>query len=145
MLHMFSNDIYTDFRTAYKHVLIPSYVIRVIYWNQNVTKLNIKINRSRSTFEIEPSRIILQSFFPIPPFQNLVLNVVPLERGGGWYCVGFFLIYFSYIRLSILKPIFHSHNRIFRLYKSLKATYTFSHKINLTCLTANKSNKTYFW
>ena len=83
MLHMFSNDIYTDFRTAYKHVLIPSYVIRVIYWNQNVTKLNIKINRSRSTFEIEPSRIILQSFFPIPPFQNLVLNVVPLERGGG--------------------------------------------------------------
>ena len=27
MLHMFNNNIYTDFRTAYKHVLIPSYVI----------------------------------------------------------------------------------------------------------------------
>ena len=30
MLHMFNNNIYTDFGTVYKHVLIPSYVIRVI-------------------------------------------------------------------------------------------------------------------
>ena len=30
MLHMFNNNTYTDFRTAHKHVLIPSYVIRVI-------------------------------------------------------------------------------------------------------------------
>ena len=27
--------------SAYKHVLIPSYVIRVIYQKQNITKLNI--------------------------------------------------------------------------------------------------------
>ena len=27
MLHMFNNNTYTDFRTAYKHVLIPSYII----------------------------------------------------------------------------------------------------------------------
>ena len=39
MLHMFNNN--TDFRTAYKHVLIPSYVIRMIQLIQNVTKLNI--------------------------------------------------------------------------------------------------------
>ena len=26
MLHMFSSNIYTDFRTAYKHVLIPNYL-----------------------------------------------------------------------------------------------------------------------
>ena len=30
MLHMFNNNTYTDFRTASKHVLIPSYVIGVI-------------------------------------------------------------------------------------------------------------------
>ena len=30
VLHMFINNTYTDFRTAYEHVLIPSYVIQVI-------------------------------------------------------------------------------------------------------------------
>ena len=30
MLHMSYNNSYTDFRTAYKHNLIPSYVIRLI-------------------------------------------------------------------------------------------------------------------
>ena len=30
MLHIFNNNTYTDFRTANKHVLIPSYVIQVI-------------------------------------------------------------------------------------------------------------------
>ena len=41
ILHMFNNDTYTDFIIAYKHILIPSYVIQVIEPNQNVTKLNI--------------------------------------------------------------------------------------------------------
>ena len=27
VLHMFNNNTYTDFRTAYRHVLIPSYII----------------------------------------------------------------------------------------------------------------------
>ena len=30
MLHMFNNNAFADFRTANKHVLIPSYVIQVI-------------------------------------------------------------------------------------------------------------------
>ena len=30
VLHTFNNNTYTDFRTAYKHVLIPSYIIQVI-------------------------------------------------------------------------------------------------------------------
>ena len=30
VLYMFNNNTYTDFRTAYKHVLIPSYVIQMI-------------------------------------------------------------------------------------------------------------------
>ena len=30
MLHMFNNNIYTDFRAAYKHVLFPSYITYVI-------------------------------------------------------------------------------------------------------------------
>ena len=30
ILHMFNNNTYTDFRTAYKHILIPNYVIQVI-------------------------------------------------------------------------------------------------------------------
>ena len=29
-MHMFNNNTYTDFRTVYKHFLIPSYVIQVI-------------------------------------------------------------------------------------------------------------------
>ena len=69
MLHMFNNNIFTDFRTAYKHILIPSYIIRLIYQNQNVTKLNINWSfgwsRPRSTLEIEPSKphFILKSLF----------------------------------------------------------------------------------
>ena len=30
VLQMFNNNTYTDFRTAYKHLLIPRYVIEVI-------------------------------------------------------------------------------------------------------------------
>ena len=41
MIFMFNNNTYIDFRTACKHVLIPSYFIKVIEQNQNVTKLNI--------------------------------------------------------------------------------------------------------
>ena len=43
----------------------------------------------------------------------------------------------------ILKLIFYSHRtlRIFRMCKSLKATYTFSQKIKLTYLTAKKAEK----
>ena len=41
MLYIFSNNTFTDFRAAYKHVLIPSYVIQLILKNQSVTKLNI--------------------------------------------------------------------------------------------------------
>ena len=40
-LHMFNNNTYPDFRRAYKHILISSYVIQLIQQNQNVTKLNI--------------------------------------------------------------------------------------------------------
>ena len=41
MLYIFNNNTFTDFRAAYKHVLIPSYVIQLIQKNQSVTKLNI--------------------------------------------------------------------------------------------------------
>ena len=30
VLPMFNNKTYTDFKTAYKHVLIPNYVVQVI-------------------------------------------------------------------------------------------------------------------
>ena len=41
MLYMFNNNTYIDFITAYKKILIPIYIIRVIQQNQNVAKLNI--------------------------------------------------------------------------------------------------------
>ena len=41
LLLMFNNNTHVDFRTAWKHVLIPSYFIQVIEQDQNVTKLNI--------------------------------------------------------------------------------------------------------
>ena len=40
MLHMLNDNTFTDFRTACKHVLIHSYVIQVIWQNQNVSKLS---------------------------------------------------------------------------------------------------------
>ena len=59
MSHMFNNTTYSDFRTAHKHILIPTYIIQGI-WEQNVTKLNISwlfiSNIPRSKFEIEPSK-----------------------------------------------------------------------------------------
>ena len=30
ILHIFNNNTYTDFRTGYKYILIPSYIIQVI-------------------------------------------------------------------------------------------------------------------
>ena len=38
---MFNNNTYNLFTAAYKHALIPTYVIQMILQNQNVTKLNI--------------------------------------------------------------------------------------------------------
>ena len=40
MLHIINNSTYSDFRTDYKHVVIPSYQIRVNNQKQNITKLN---------------------------------------------------------------------------------------------------------
>ena len=74
---MFNNNTYTDFRKAYKHVLLPSYIIQVIQQNQNVTKLNIDwffgYKMPRSTFEI--TIFYLRKYFlrinivspPLPP------------------------------------------------------------------------------
>ena len=41
MSYIFNNNTFTDFRAAYKHVLITNYLIQVIQKNQSVTKLNI--------------------------------------------------------------------------------------------------------
>ena len=64
---MFSNNVYTDFIAASKHILIPSYNIQQ---NQNVTKLNINCFFSAETsqdikFVTEPlkTHFILQSLF----------------------------------------------------------------------------------
>ena len=67
-------------------------------------------------------------------------------RLGKMVNFGFFSICFTNLKLLILKLIFHLHNliRICRMCKSLKATYTFSQKVKLTFLTANKSKKIVF-
>ena len=41
VFHMFNSNVYTDFRTAHKHVFITSYIIQMILHNTIVTKLNI--------------------------------------------------------------------------------------------------------
>ena len=122
LLHIFNNNIYTDIRTAYKHVFY-----QILSYKANICGRNSS----------SPPR---HPLFSDPRFQNFGLKVVPLERGG-WYCVGFFLIYFTHLKLPILKLILYSHNRIFKLCKSLKTTYTFSHKIKLIFLTPNKTEK----
>ena len=122
LLHIFNNNIYTDIRTAYKHIFY-----QILSYKANICGRNSS----------SPPR---HPLFSDPHFQNFGLKVVPLERGG-WYCVGFFLIYFTHLKLPILKLILYSHNRIFKLCKSLKTTYTFSHKIKLIFLTPNKTEK----
>ena len=56
---------------------------------------------------------------------------------------GFFSIYFTHLKLPILKLIFHSHNscNLQDVWVIESYIYTFSHKIKLTYLTANKSEK----
>ena len=52
---------------------------------------------------------------------------------------GFFPNIFDAIYLSLF--FIHITLTIFRMYKSLIATYTFSHKIKVTYLTAKKNEK----
>ena len=41
-----------------------------------------------------------------------------------------YALYFTFVRLPSLELILHSHNRIFRLFKSMKVSHNFSHKLN---------------
>ena len=128
--------------------------------SHSLTLIGWFVAELRSTFEIKSSKpyYILKSFLTrntvnslanicgmdslSSPRQSFVLScfkicdwlLSPQKGGKGWYCVGFFSIYFTHLRLPILKLILHSHNKSckshgLRLCKSLKATYTFSHKI----------------
>ena len=67
-------------------------------------------------------------------------------RLGKMVNFGFFSIYFTNLKLLILKLIFYLHNtiRISRMCRSLKAIYTFSQKVKLTFLTVNKSKNIVF-
>ena len=55
----------------------------------------------------------------------------------------FFSIYSTHLKLPISKPFFHSHNSQDLQYVSIIKSYiyTFNHKIKLTYLNANKSEK----
>ena len=113
MLQMFKNNTYADFRKAYKHVLIPSYIIQVIQQNQNVIKLNIDwfFGYKMPNQHLKLPYFILESlffwrnivssplanihdrnsfkstqaliFFWFPPFQNLGLQVAPYPQQEG--------------------------------------------------------------
>ena len=48
--------------SAYKHVLIPSYVIRVIYQKQNITKLNINWLVGEQTDQDQQLQLSIQSY-----------------------------------------------------------------------------------
>ena len=131
-----------------------------VYWHSGIVAATLRSMFETKSFKpifccavflirntVDPSGIYLWNkpvkspqalFFSWFPFQILNWMLSPKKGGGSWYCVCFFSIYFTHIRRSILKLILYLHNRIFRLYKSLKATYTLSHKIKLTCLTGNK-------
>ena len=55
---------------------------------------------------------------------------------------GFFSTYSTHLKLLISKLVFHSHNRIFRIRKSLKATYILLvTKTKITFLNAKNSEK----
>ena len=86
----------------------------------------------RSEVEIESSKsyFILQFFmtrntlFPLGKIGTkrcLPRKEEEGEGGTGWYYVGFFSIYFTHLRLLILKLILNKHNTIFSLRNLLKA------------------------
>ena len=77
-------------------------------------------------------------FYPFSKFDTEPCPPPP-EKGRDTVLV--FSQCISHLRLPISKLILHSHSRIVRLCKSLKATYTFSHKIKPRKL----KNKPYFW
>ena len=112
MLHMFKNNIYNCFNPACKYVLIPSY-LKFESFNRT------RVSQNQNCFTVETGKR-----------QHLKFSL----------SIGCFSIYFTHLKLPILKLILNSHNTIFRLCKSLKATCTFSHKENkLAWLTANKT------
>ena len=91
---MFNNNTYTDLRTAYKNILIPSYVVQPKC--HKTKQLVVWLNRLRSAFELIFKSFLKRNievplanihgrnslstpshYFFYPPFQNLGLKVVP--------------------------------------------------------------------
>ena len=128
-------------------VSILNWVLKVIFY---FTVFFAKKQRNFPLGKYRPNELFKSSqalIFFLIPFPNLGLNVFPCwgRRGGGGEGGGDNVLvssqYFTHLRLPILKLILHSHNRIFRLCKSLETTYTFSNKNKLTFLTAKKTWK----
>ena len=107
--------------------------------SHNLTLIGWFAAELRATFEIESSKpyYILQTFLTrntVNPLANICgidslssprhsfffwshFKIwdwsLSLQKGmRGWYCVRFFSIYFTHLRLPILEFILHSHNRI---------------------------------
>ena len=72
ILHMFNNNNYNDFKTANKHIFIPSFVVSVISQNPNVTKLNCtKCDKENQRVK----KALISSFFTISTMNILSSNV----------------------------------------------------------------------
>ena len=131
---------------GWTNVSILNWVLKVIFYFTVFfakKQRNFPLGKYRWNELFKSSQALI--FFLIP-FPNLGLNVCPCwGRGGDNVLVS--SQYFTHLRLPILKLILYSHNRIFRLSKSLETTYTFSNKNKLPFLTAKKplKNKPYFW
>ena len=87
MLHMFNNNTYTDFWTAYKHCLATTDQGQIWNW-----ALRAKFFLTRNIGSpsgppdsLNPPR---HSFVSDPPFLKFgTENCRPQQKGGGWYCV----------------------------------------------------------
>ena len=100
MLHIFNNNIYTDFRTAYKHLLIPISIIWVMTEPKS-HKLNInwllRWNRRTSTFEMEPTEPYL--FYKVfkkhiqPPQANICIRNSLSPPGHSYFLIPLFKIW----------------------------------------------------
>ena len=103
------------------------------------TKINIwnwvlKVIFCFSLFRQDAQWAPWQIFVVSPHRYTFFLFLLKRIGSGADTMLVFFSIYFTHLKLPVLKFILHSRNGIFRLCKPLKATYTFTYKIKPTKL-----------
>ena len=97
--------------TEQTKINIWNWVLKAIFYFLTRNKVSLQANICRSNSLNPPE----SHFSHVSLFKIWKWTLPAPEEWDGEYWVGFFLIYFTLLTLSVLRLIFHSHNRVFRL------------------------------